>query len=110
MLLAAPLQSTLASWILSQEPVSSHVSSHADCAPIMMIMKPQVEEELDSEREFWYDPAAGDLYYVLNTTAGPPSTSHGSFELAELKTLFELKGTQESPVTDVVFSVRKRRV
>ena len=75
-----------------------------------MIMKTQVEEELDSEREFWYDPAASDLYYVLNTTAGPPSTSHGSFELAELKTLFELKGTQESPVTNVVFSVWKRAV
>ena len=58
-----------------------------------------VKEELDVDREFWYDAKAGTLYYASATE--PPRTG---FEHAQLLKLFDIRGTQAAPVTDVIFS------
>ena len=58
-----------------------------------------VKEELDVEREFWYDAKQATLYYVSATE--PPKTG---FEHAQLLKLFDIKGTQATPVTGVIFS------
>ena len=53
-----------------------------------------VKEELDVEREFWYDAKQATLYYVSATE--PPKTG---FEHAQLLKLFDIKGTQATPVS-----------
>ena len=58
-----------------------------------------MKEELDAEREFWYDAKQATLYYVSATE--PPKTG---FEHAQLLKLFDIKGTQAAPVTNIIFS------
>lgn len=69
-----------------------------------------VFEELDFPREFYHDTQQAVLYYVSGSTtldgtiraAKPPTSS--VFEHAQLKTLFELRGTQTAPVVGVAFT------
>jgi len=56
-----------------------------------------VEEELDAENEFFYDPTTQLLQYV---SAEEPDSK---VEVLKLKTLFELQGDQSSPVTNIHF-------
>jgi hypothetical protein len=58
-------------------------------------------EELDSEREFWFNRSDHTLLYVAADSRPP---SHSVFEHARLKQLFTVRGTQDKPVTDVSFS------
>ena len=58
-------------------------------------------EELDSEREFWFNQSDQTLLYVASD-GKPPSQS--VFEHAQLKQLFTVRGTQAKPATGVSFS------
>lgn len=60
-----------------------------------------VPEELDAEREFWYNASSAELFFVA-TDDQPPSSS--SFQHALLKVLFNVSGTQAVPVVDVTFA------
>ena len=76
-----------------------------------------LREELDFPREYWYNSSDGMLYFVsgtatidcrgdpnCNATRTQPAPAHSTFELATLKTLFELRGTQAAPVSGITFS------
>lgn len=59
-----------------------------------------VPEELDAANEYYYDPATRTLDIVVNTTTD--GTSPGAtLVVPTLATLIELRGTQQSPVTNV---------
>lgn len=58
-----------------------------------------VFEELDSEREFFYNSKTRSLYYVTNG-----SKPTGNFEASFLTTLFDVRGTQQKPVKNIGFS------
>lgn len=62
------------------------------------LLKP---EELDSEREFWFNQSDQSLLYVAKESK-PPNQS--VFEHARLKQLFTIRGTQDNPATDISFS------
>lgn len=58
-------------------------------------------EELDSDREFWFNSSDQTLLYVASDSK-PPTQS--VFEHARLKQLFTVRGTQEKPATNISFS------
>lgn len=60
-----------------------------------------VFEELDSPNEWFYDEKSKMLYLWYNGTGAPPMNT--VFEVTHLKTLFNVTGTQDSPVKDVSF-------
>lgn len=80
-----------------------------------------LHEELDFPSEYWYDADNAMLYFVSGTgtldckgdpncnatrTQVPPvgGSKPPAFEVAHLKTLFRLQGTQAAPVTHVTLS------
>jgi hypothetical protein len=58
-------------------------------------------EELDAPNEFFYDATSQLLYYYYNGTGVPPTDS--VFVATNLKVLFNVTGTQQSPVTGLTF-------
>ena len=64
-----------------------------------------VPEELDAEREYWFNESDHSLLYVAADDK-PPAAS--TFEHARVKQLFAVRGTQEQPVTDVILSPMRR--
>lgn len=65
-----------------------------------------VFEELDAVNEFFYDSAAGKLYFFPNITDQNPdgSPNVGIAEVPTLAVLFNLYGSEEFPVTNVTFN------
>jgi hypothetical protein len=74
-------------------------------------------EELDFPREFWYNASEAMLYFVsgtstidchndpnCKTTRTQQDPASSQFEVAMLKTLFRLQGTQAAPVERVTFT------
>ena len=65
-----------------------------------------VLEELDAVNEFFYDPAAGKLYFMPNVTDqnadGSPRVALA--EVPALANFFSLFGSEEAPVANVTFS------
>lgn len=59
-------------------------------------------EELDFPAEFFYDAPNQKLYYFNNATGAPPSDNQ-SFVATNLKVLFNVTGSQQSPVTGLAF-------
>ena len=60
-----------------------------------------VFEELDSPNEWFYDEKTKMLYFWYNGTGAPPEDT--VFEITNLKTLFNVTGTQEKPVKGLAF-------
>ena len=57
-------------------------------------------QECDQVNEFYYDTVTKELFYVTGSGTEPPA---GVFEAPQLKTLFEIRGTQADPVRNVSF-------
>jgi len=60
-------------------------------------------QELDYPAEWYFDEVAQTLYLWHNATAGTPPPIDGSVVITQVKNLFNITGTQETPVTDVSF-------
>ena len=60
-----------------------------------------VPEELDAEREYWFNESDHSVLYVAADDK-PPAAS--TCEHARRKQLFAVRGTQEQPVTDIILS------
>lgn len=59
-------------------------------------------ELLDAPSEWFYDPAAGTLYFFNNGTGAP--TADTLFEVPALLTLLRVNASQESPVRNLTIS------
>jgi len=59
-----------------------------------------VLEELDAPTEFFYDGVNAKLYYVHNSSTGPPPASL-KFAAVTTKVLLNYSGTQSEPITNV---------
>ena len=62
-----------------------------------------VFEELDFPDEWFYNTTERVLYYYTNRT-GNPTVNGQLFEATNLKILFELRGNQSMPVSNVTFA------
>lgn len=60
-----------------------------------------VMELLDAPNEFFYDAAAGKLYYFYNGTTGSPPPSTWTWETPLLQTLISIEGDSSLPVTGI---------
>lgn len=62
-------------------------------------MVENIQQELDFPGEFFFNTSTGILYFKPNTTTTSPPT--GNFTIPVLRQLITMKGTQQSPVTNV---------
>eukprot|EP01052_Picozoa_sp_SAG31_P002049 SAG31_NODE_69_length_28130_cov_15.318219_2_plen_950_part_00 len=60
-----------------------------------------VVEECDSPGEYFHDRAEETLYYTFNSTEGPATVSNRTFSLTRAKVIFNISGSQHSPVANV---------
>ncbi len=59
-------------------------------------------EELDSPEEWFFDENTKTLYFFYNGTGAPPADLQ--FVVPQLKTLFNISGTQQQPVETFVLN------
>lgn len=61
-----------------------------------------MKEECDSPGEYYYDEEEEAIYYTFNATEQP--NGREEFSLTRAKVLFNITGTQASPVRDITIS------
>jgi hypothetical protein len=63
-----------------------------------------VKEELDAPREFYFEAATQQLWYVHNASMGTPPPTNWTWEVPMLPVLINISGSKSAPVINVSVS------